>query len=425
MAQTGTNQGECKRESGGARRSGDSQGARGVANTEQSPAATGKSSSFSFREKPKLNTRGHFLQASDVLCAPSLSKLLTPCADGSHPFPSLVQPGQFPVSLGSQVPLPCFPAAPLQPRPLVLCPSPALVVEPQGPPLAAPAPRSPLPGSLPADSLIHTLPNPHALQHPASSGPALFAKRSRSSGPAGTCSRPRPPPSSFFPGRWSANLMGPVLDPDRDAPASEWTTGCEKVLPLLLSRNGELLGHLSSSCPLMAWGSEEGSVPRLRPRPLPSVLQRHHARPALHMLRGSFWNTPLPPRGAQLSCLILSPPGDPLISHCPLGSPAPVSAHGRVTTLYLENHTPQRQCSWGKDTSSHPRICRLTADSQGYKEQQEPEAVGHKREGLPRSTDRPMGTDRRVPSPAQPKQVGPSQLPGETQAPSFFGVCCR
>lgn len=198
MAQTGTNQGECKRESSGARRSGDSQGARGVANTEQSPAATGKSSSFSFRENPKLNTRGHFLQASDVLCAPSLSKLLTPCADGSHPLPSLVQPGQLPVSLGSQVPLPCFPAAPLQPRPLVLRPSPALVVEPQGPPLAAPAPRSPILGSLPADSLVHTLPDPHALQRPASSGPALPAKPSRSSGPEGTCSRPHPPPSSLL-----------------------------------------------------------------------------------------------------------------------------------------------------------------------------------------------------------------------------------
>ena len=96
------------------------------------------------------------------------------------------------------------------------------------------------------------------------------------------------------------------------------------------------------------------------------------------------------------------PQETPPISPCPLGSPAPVSAHNGVTTLYLENRTPQRQCSWGKDTSPHPCISRPIADPQGRKEQQEPEAAGHKREGLPRSTDRPAGTDRRVSSPAQP-----------------------
>ena len=221
--------------------------------------------------------------------------------------------------------------------------------------------------------------------------------------------------------------MGPVLDPDGDAPASEWTTGCEKVLPLLLSRNGELLGHLSSSCPSKAWGSEVGSVPRSPPRPLPSALPRHHARPALHMLRGSFWNTPPLPRGAQLSCLILSPPGDPPDFSLSSGVPgSSVSTQRGDHALPGEPHPPETVLlGQGHLTSS----LHLQAHSRPPRTQGATGARGRgsQARGPPQVNRqaRGHGPPGLKSSPAQPKRVGPSQLPGETQAPSFFGVCCR
>ena len=173
---------------------GDSQGARGVANTEQSPAPTGTSSSFSFREEPKLSTHGHFLQASDVpVCPESLQAAHALCRWWPPP---------------------------------------------------------PLPGPAQATSRLTGLPGPIAM-FPRSSPPAQASRAAsltcaggRTTGSSAACPRPSLTP----PGEPARRLTGAHSSrpPCSAAPSPLWPSTARKTLPVF-GPSGDVLPPLPSS----------------------------------------------------------------------------------------------------------------------------------------------------------------------------------